>query len=134
MPTGLLCQCAAKSCCAVLSCVLHRGNPHLQPILGVAWDCGAVTTGPVTVPILIALGVSVMKAQRQKQQAFAAIEDAAVNRSEGNTLEGFGIGEQTPVMRSHLPAAALLACLLAWTCFLIDLPAQLQGGCKCSPT
>jgi hypothetical protein len=42
-----------------------------------------VTTGPVTVPILIALGVSVMKAQRQKQQAFAAIEDAAVNRSEG---------------------------------------------------
>lgn len=63
--------------------VLCRGNPHLQPILGVAWDCGAVTTGPVTVPILIALGVSVMKAQREKQQAFAAVEDAAVNRSEG---------------------------------------------------
>lgn len=46
-------------------------------------SAGAVTTGPVTVPILIALGVSVMKAQRQKQQALAVVEDAAVNRSEG---------------------------------------------------
>lgn len=27
------------------SCATHRGNPHLQPVLGVAWDFGAVTTG-----------------------------------------------------------------------------------------
>jgi len=26
-----------------------RGDPDLRPILGLAWDCGAVTTGPVTV-------------------------------------------------------------------------------------
>lgn len=26
-------------------------------ILGLAWDCGAVTTGPVTVPVVIALGI-----------------------------------------------------------------------------
>lgn len=37
----------------------------------------------MTVPILIALGVSVMKAQRQKQQALAAVEEAAVNKCEG---------------------------------------------------
>jgi phosphomannomutase len=62
---------------------VNRGNPYLQPILGVAWDCGAVTTGPVTVPILIALGVSVMKAQRAKQEAFEAVEEAAVNTNKG---------------------------------------------------
>ena len=28
----------------------HAGNPDLAPLLGVAWDCGSVTTGPVTVP------------------------------------------------------------------------------------
>lgn len=76
----MCCRDAFLTCCATC-----RGNPHLQPILGVAWDFGAVTTGPVTVPILIALGVSVMKAQRQRQQALAAVEDAAVNRSEGET-------------------------------------------------
>ncbi|KAJ1463693.1 hypothetical protein T484DRAFT_1873507 [Baffinella frigidus] len=26
-------------------------------VLGLAWDLGAVTTGPVTVPLVIALGV-----------------------------------------------------------------------------
>ena len=29
----------------------------LQPVLGLAWDCGAVTTGPVTVPLVLALGI-----------------------------------------------------------------------------
>jgi phosphomannomutase len=66
------------------ACLLAcRGNPNLRPILGVAWDCGAVTTGPVTVPILIALGVSVMKVQRAKQEAFEAVEEAAVNTNKG---------------------------------------------------
>jgi hypothetical protein len=32
-----------------------RGDPDLRPILGLAWDCGAVTTGPVTVLALIYL-------------------------------------------------------------------------------
>ena len=26
-------------------------NADLAPVLGLAWDCGAVTTGPVTVPL-----------------------------------------------------------------------------------
>ncbi len=33
----------------------------LQPILGLAWDCGAVTTGPVTVPLVLALGIGVCR-------------------------------------------------------------------------
>jgi hypothetical protein len=36
-------------------------DPVLQPILGLAWDCGAVTTGPVTVPLVLALGVGVCR-------------------------------------------------------------------------
>jgi len=34
----------------------------LGEVLGLAWDCGAVTTGPVTVPVVIALGVGVANA------------------------------------------------------------------------
>lgn len=51
-----------------------------------AWDCGAVTTGPVTVPVLLALGVGVMDAQRQKRAALAVLEDAALKKSVGELL------------------------------------------------
>jgi len=32
-------------------------DPDLSRVLGLAWDCGAVTTGPVTVPLVLALGI-----------------------------------------------------------------------------
>ncbi len=50
-------------------------DPRLSPIIGLAWDCGAITTGPVTVPVVLALGIGV---------------SAAAGR-ENNTLDGFGI-------------------------------------------
>ena len=34
-------------------------DPELSLILGLAWDCGAVTTGPVTVPLVLALGIGI---------------------------------------------------------------------------
>jgi hypothetical protein len=34
-------------------------DPDLIQILGLAWDCGAVTTGPVTVPLVLSLGVGI---------------------------------------------------------------------------
>jgi len=34
-------------------------DPELSIIIGLAWDCGAVTTGPVTVPLLLALGIGI---------------------------------------------------------------------------
>ncbi|MGI9294071.1 MAG: DUF1538 domain-containing protein [Pseudomonadales bacterium] len=34
---------------------------HLRDVLGLAWDCGAVTTGPVTVPLVLALGIGVCR-------------------------------------------------------------------------
>lgn len=50
-------------------------QPEFAPILGLAWDCGGITTGPVTVPLVLALGIGV---------------SAATSR-EDNPLSGFGI-------------------------------------------
>jgi hypothetical protein len=50
-------------------------QPDLKPIIGLAWDSGAVTTGPVTVPLVLAVGVGVA---------------ASAGRSD-NPLSGFGI-------------------------------------------
>jgi hypothetical protein len=50
-------------------------DPALAPVIGFAWDCGAITTGPVTVPIVLALGIGV----------------SAASGSTENPLAGFGI-------------------------------------------
>lgn len=50
-------------------------NPELAKILGLAWDCGAVTTGPVTVPLVLSLGIGV----------------AAAAGKGSSSLSGFGI-------------------------------------------
>ena len=50
-------------------------HPELRKVLGLAWDCGAVTTGPVTVPLVLSLGIGI-----------------ATATGKGNaTLSGFGI-------------------------------------------
>ena len=36
-------------------------DPNLLRITGLAWDCGAVTTGPVTVPLVLALGIGISR-------------------------------------------------------------------------
>jgi hypothetical protein len=45
---------------AVLTIFAHF-NEILHPIIGLAWDSGAVTTGPVTVPLVLALGIGVCR-------------------------------------------------------------------------
>lgn len=50
-------------------------HPMLSQIVGLAWDCGGVTTGPVTVPLVLSLGIGV----------------AAAVGSGSTTLSGFGI-------------------------------------------
>lgn len=37
-------------------------NFELSKIIGLAWDCGAVTTGPVTVPLVLSLGIGIASA------------------------------------------------------------------------
>ncbi|NQZ00760.1 MAG: DUF1538 domain-containing protein [Bdellovibrionales bacterium] len=48
---------------------------ELLKMIGLAWDCGAVTTGPVTVPLVLSLGIGVA---------------SAVGKGD-STLSGFGI-------------------------------------------
>ncbi|KAI8476127.1 MAG: hypothetical protein J3K34DRAFT_516801 [Monoraphidium minutum] len=86
-----------------LSCYMQWGNPHLQPLLGLAWDLGGVTTGPVTVPILLALGIGVMRTSRQQRLATAALQ-SSVAANAGQALEGFGIVS----LASLLPVLAVL--------------------------
>ena len=51
-------------------------NEDLTTIVGLAWDCGAVTTGPVTVPLVLALGIGVA---------------SAAGKGADSSLSGFGI-------------------------------------------
>ena len=63
-------------------------NPDLKTILGLAWDCGAVTTGPVTVPLVLSLGIGI-----------------AASAGKGNSsLSGFGV----VTMASLFPIIAVL--------------------------
>jgi len=39
-------------------------DPELAKVLGLAWDAGAVTTGPVTVPLVLSLGIGIAAAGR----------------------------------------------------------------------
>ena len=50
-------------------------DPNLRSILGLAWDCGAVTTGPVTVPLVLSLGIGIANAAGKG----------------GSSLSGFGV-------------------------------------------
>ena len=45
---------------AVMSLIAHW-IPEMQTIISLAWDTGAVTTGPVTVPLVLALGIGVCR-------------------------------------------------------------------------
>jgi len=43
-----------------VSCILDK-NPILRPLVNLAWDTGGAATGAVTVPIILALGLGVVK-------------------------------------------------------------------------
>lgn len=46
-------------------------DENLSAIVGLAWDTGAITTGPVTVPIVLALGIGVSRAAGKSEMAGA---------------------------------------------------------------
>ena len=58
-----------------LTLIVYSNN-DLRAILGLAWDCGAVTTGPVTVPLVLSLGIGIANSAGQ---------------SSDNSLSGFGV-------------------------------------------
>lgn len=55
--------------------VYAASQPALVHVLALAWDCGAITTGPVTVPLVLAVGIGI----------------AASSGRGSNPLSGFGI-------------------------------------------
>ena len=63
-------------------------DPHLTAAMGLAWDAGAVTTGPVTVPLVLSLGIGIA---------------AAAGKGSGG-LSGFGI----VTLASLFPITAVL--------------------------
>lgn len=77
--------------------IYMMGDEDLSSILGLAWDCGAVTTGPITVPLVLALGIGI----------------SAVAGKSQSSLSGFGI----VTLASLLPVLAvmLLALYVAGT-------------------
>ncbi len=46
-------------------------NEEMAPLIGLAWDCGAVTTGPVTVPLVLSLGIGVSRATGRSDSGMA---------------------------------------------------------------
>jgi hypothetical protein len=56
-------------------------DDDLRTMVGLAWDCGAVTTGPVTVPLVLALGIGVATAGgggESKLQGFGIVTLASI--------------------------------------------------------
>ncbi|MDD4538576.1 MAG: DUF1538 domain-containing protein [Lentisphaeria bacterium] len=49
--------------------VLAAHSSNLAAVLGLAWDAGAVTTGPVTVPLMLALGVGISRSSGRSESA-----------------------------------------------------------------
>ena len=52
-------------------------DPFLSSIVGLAWDCGAVTTGPVTVPLVLAMGLG-MGGAVQAVEGFGILAAASI--------------------------------------------------------
>jgi hypothetical protein len=75
-------------------------DPSLREVIGLAWDCGAVTTGPVTVPLVLSLGIGVARTSSQGD----------------SSLSGFGI----VTMASLFPIIAVLS-LAMYVRYTVDV-------------
>lgn len=76
---------------------------NMLAITGLAWDCGAITTGPVTVPLVLALGIGICR---------------MVGSAESGTM-GFGV----VTLASLFP---ILSVLLLGVFFLGSVPEPMQ--------
>ncbi len=54
-------------------------HPQVQHLIGLAWDSGGVTTGPVTVPLVLALGIGVSRmVGKEHNQGFGIVTLASL--------------------------------------------------------
>ncbi|MEE2836077.1 MAG: DUF1538 domain-containing protein [Myxococcota bacterium] len=93
-------------------------QPNLRSILGLAWDCGAVTTGPVTVPLVLALGIGIANAVgkgRSSLSGFGIVTLASLFPILGVQLLGLYVQATVPVETILASAqAAAAAGSTAW--------------------
>ncbi len=87
-------------------------DADLKNIIGLAWDCGAVTTGPVTVPLVLSLGIGI----------------AAAAGKGDSELSGFGI----VTLASLFPIIGVF--LLAFYVSSIYTPAEIIAASQLSAT
>ncbi|KQN53376.1 hypothetical protein ASE98_20040 [Pseudomonas sp. Leaf48] len=92
----------------LLLTVYMSSDPELAKIIGLAWDAGAVTTGPVTVPLVLALGIGI----------------AAAAGKGGSGLSGFGI----VTLASLFPVAGVM--LLGLYVSAISSPAEIIAAAQ----
>ena len=85
-------------------------DPNMRALTGLAWDCGAVTTGPVTVPLVLALGIGICR----------------ITGSAGEGAAGFGV----VTLASLFPIIAVLAIGLA---FIGNVPEPMKEKAFFSP-
>lgn len=91
-------------------------DPDLATVLGLAWDSGAVTTGPVTVPIVLALGIGITAAAGRGTSA----------------LSGFGVVTLASVF--PILAVLLLALFVHATTSPSEIIAVAQGAAETTET
>mmetsp|Transcript_5545 Transcript_5545/g.14746 ORF Transcript_5545/g.14746 Transcript_5545/m.14746 type:complete len:601 (-) Transcript_5545:53-1855(-) len=82
----------------VLTAICWRSEV-LTGIVGISWDCGAITTGPATVPIVLSLGVGA---------SHASVVPRRSDEPEG--IEGFGI----VTLASLLPVITVMLYAIIW--------------------
>lgn len=83
--------------------VLADQSALVAPVLGLAWDCGAITTGPVTVPLVLALGIGVSRMSRGESEGsgFGIVTLASLLPVAGVLVLAFLSREGTPAPAEH---------------------------------
>ena len=96
-------------------------DPDLRMILGVAWDCGGITTGPVTVPLVLALGIGISAAAgngRSSLSGFGIVTLASLIPVLGVMMLGMALAEAIPaadiIAEASAAATAATATTPAW--------------------
>jgi hypothetical protein len=100
--------------------VAGASDPELAKVLGLAWDTGAVTTGPVTVPLVLSLGIGIANAAGKGDSGlsgFGIVTLASLFPIIGVLLLAFHVaGTVTPaeIVAAAAQAAGTPAGELAW--------------------
>jgi hypothetical protein len=83
----------AVSFTILLTIIATYANTATAQLIGLAWDCGAVTTGPVTVPILLALGLGITAATKgddADEGSYSALLANSADSAPKQSLAGSG--------------------------------------------